>query len=74
MITKGSKAGYMVLVDTHKMDPFLLLVVTSPDLDVPSHPDEERHWIWKWDLADQLAPGAVAWTGPYDKTTADRFN
>lgn len=74
LITKGRKTGSTILVDVGgQADPWLLLVVISPDLDVPGHPDEEHHFVWTFDLVEELEPAAIKWTGPRDKSTADRF-
>lgn len=73
-ITRGPKAGSAMLVDVGgQADPYLLLVVISPDLDVPGHPQEEHHFVLHSDLIEQLPPAAVDWTGPKDDTTAARF-
>jgi hypothetical protein len=73
LVTEGRRAGSTILVDDAGMGDPLVVVVISPDLDVPGHPDEEHHFVWDWELAEQLRPAAIRWTGPTDNSTADRF-
>jgi len=74
LITQGRRAGSTILVDDGGLgDQYFFLVVISPDLDVPGHPDEEHYFVDHWDLVEQLGPAAIKWIGPKDNSTSRRF-
>lgn len=62
-IRAGANPGTQLLVDSvgpTPVDP--LVVIVSPDLDAPDHPDEQVLRVWPADIEELLAAWDVRWT------------
>lgn len=74
IIRRGANPGTWVLVDSvgpTPVDP--LVVIVSPDLDTPGHPDEQVLRIWPEDIGELVRAWEVSWTGIADDQGSDRF-
>lgn len=74
LIRRGANPGAQVLVDSvgpTPVDP--LVVIVSPDLDSPGHPDEQVLRIWPADIGELIQTWDVSWTGIRDDQGSDRF-
>lgn len=67
LICTGAHPGTQVLVDSVGMTPVdALIVIMSPNLDVPGHPDEEVLQIFPDEIGGLLDAWNVEWTSISD--------
>lgn len=71
---RGPHAGAQVLVDVAGLTPLdPLVVLVSPDLDVPSHVEEQVLWVNPEELDALVDRWDVHWTEIADDQANDRF-
>lgn len=73
VIRAGANSGFQVLVDSVDLTPVdPLVVIVSPNLDVPDHADEQVLRIWPGEIGEFIASWNIEWTSVKDNQ-AERF-